>query len=205
MNNYEYIIASLPVLEKDGQNPGLPSAESLVADILEQCSEADRAAVELLLAGMDGKWGEEGAEEFYRGALQHPDAFIRDYFAFDLRMRNAKVSMLNHDLGRSPEQDLIILDEASDAPSELAEARGVFSTAGLMEREKAIDGAYWKMAEEAVMTDVFSLDIVLSFIARLHIVERWLALDERTGREMFTKLLGSVRGNFKGFQAKQTS
>jgi hypothetical protein len=41
---------------------------------------------------------------------------------------------------------------------------------------------------------------VLGYIARLHIVDRWLSLDEEAGRELFHKLVKQVKGTYKGVQ-----
>jgi hypothetical protein len=35
-------------------------------------------------------------------------------------------------------------------------------------------------------------------VTKLHIVDRWLALDEEKGRELFRKLVQEVKGTFKG-------
>ena len=44
----------------------------------------------------------------------------------------------------------------------------------------------------------FDLTAVLAYVAKLHIADRWLALDEARGRELFRKLVDEVRGTFKG-------
>ena len=62
----------------------------------------------------------------------------------------------------------------------------------------------WARIEEMTISDYFDLEAVLGFLARLHIVERWYRLDDKTGREMFRRLVDEVRGTFKGvrFDAK---
>ena len=39
---------------------------------------------------------------------------------------------------------------------------------------------------------------MLAYVAKLHIVNRWLALDQEKGRELFRQLVSEVRGTFKG-------
>ena len=46
MNNYEYIIASLPVLGKDA---GSVDADALVQSVRNQCSDSDNALIDKLL------------------------------------------------------------------------------------------------------------------------------------------------------------
>ncbi|MBQ2565537.1 MAG: DUF2764 family protein, partial [Bacteroidales bacterium] len=44
----------------------------------------------------------------------------------------------------------------------------------------------------------FDVNVILAFIAKLHIIWRWIALDPVTGKEMFEDLVDEVRGTFKG-------
>ena len=46
--------------------------------------------------------------------------------------------------------------------------------------------------------DYFDIEAVLAFIVKMQVVARWYRLDEQSGREMFRKLVGEVRGTFKG-------
>lgn len=56
----------------------------------------------------------------------------------------------------------------------------------------------WDKIDEMTTYDYFDIEAILGFLAKLHIVERWYILDEKTGREMFRKLVDEVRGTFKG-------
>ena len=47
------------------------------------------------------------------------------------------------------------------------------------------------------MLDYFDLDVVLAFVVKLKMVERWLRLDEATGRELFRKLVKEIKENTK--------
>lgn len=198
MNNYEYIIASLPVLSSEGSNNAVAAAgldtDALLLEIREQCSDKDNALIDFVVKSIDG---EQLDAEFYREAAKSRNKFVREYFAFDLALRNAKVRYLNQALGRAEGTDIVSLDdEQPDEPSQELDA--IFQGKDLLSREKAIDDAVWAKVEEIVIMEVFSIDVVLAFIVKLGIVSRWLKLDEQTGREMFRKLVDEVRGTFKG-------
>lgn len=202
MNNYYYIIAGLPVLSHEWK-PGEQTPEIIRQEILEQCSEKDRAVIGLLESGfMD----ENLTADFYRTALAHKNRFIREYFRFDLNVKNAKVRYLNEALGRDPKKGVIVLDE--EAPQEVFEEAAKLDTIlhgnDILERERGIDDLMWEKIEDMTTYDYFDIEAVLAFLAKLHIVERWYILDEKTGREMFRKLVDEVRGTFKGvrFDAK---
>ncbi len=196
MNNYYYIVASLPVLSHEWK-PGAETPQSIRQDILEQCSGKDRQLVMLLEDGfVDGNL----TPDFYRTALAHRNRFIREYFRFDLSVRNAKVRYLNRALGRDPEKDTVVLDE--DATEEMFDEASsldaILHGKDILERERGIDDLIWGKIDDLTTYDYFDIEAILGFLAKLHIVERWYTLDEQTGREMFRKLVDEVRGTFKG-------
>lgn len=196
MNNYHYIVAGLPVLSHDW-NPGEHTPESIRAEILEQCSEKDRKTIGMLEKGFVD---ENLTEDFYRQALASRNRFVRDYFRFDLNVRNAKVRYLNEALGRDPKKDVIVLteDDSQDEFEEVSKLDAVLHGKDILERERGIDDLMWDKIDEMTTYDYFDIEAILGFLAKLHIVERWYILDEKTGREMFHKLVDEVRGTFKG-------
>ena len=79
MSNFEYIIASLPVLIPDYKYAEGQGFGQFIEEIRENLSEADSAAMDLLLCGLDGSALDE---YFYATALRHRNRFIRKYFLF---------------------------------------------------------------------------------------------------------------------------
>ena len=192
MNNYVYIVSCLPVL-----TPDTPvDADSIIDEILSQCSERDRETISFLLDGFDG---EKLSADFYRKALSHPSAFIRGWFGYDLDVRNAKARYLNRAFGRPEEMDTVAL--AEDEEREFDDApllQGILSTEDILGREKALDDLAWKKIDELTVFDYFDLDAILGFLAKLKITDRWLKLDPATGRELFRRFTEEVRATFKG-------
>lgn len=188
MNNYEYIIACLPVLQEDwNQSKGL-DADAVTAEIKSQLSGKDLEHFDLLLSGFDP---DKLCENFYRKAAKSASGFIRQYFAYDLGVRNAKVAYLNKALGRPEGMDMLVLSE--DEFEDWAAATEVLSGTDILERERGLDILMWAKIEELTQMHVFDLDVILGFEAKLKIVDRWLKLDPRTGWEMFRKLVDEIR------------
>ena len=195
MNNYEYIIASLPVLSREDSER--VNAAALIEDTREQLGEKDNALVDFLLTPSQG--GELNAD-YYRRAAESGSRFIREYMAFDRRLRNAKVAWLNTALGREEGQDMLFLseDEAADPWSdfpEKEEADAALGGSDILGRERALDSLMWRKIDEISVFEYFSADAVLAFLAKLSIVERWLRLDENTGRELFRRLVAEIKEN----------
>ena len=195
MSNFEYIIASLPYL-----TPGYHYAEGkgfqdVLGEIRRDLSARDNATLDFLLKGFDA---DSLDAPFYEEALHGGNRFLREYFRFDLNLRNAKVRYLNRQLARDAEQDVLEIDggefeEASKVDAVLAEA-------DLIAREKGLDDLTWAKVDALSTFHYFDLTAVLAYVTKLHIADRWLALDEARGRELVRKLVDEVRGTFKGVQ-----
>ena len=189
MNNYEYIVASLPVLKPDARTLAGDEASELIAEIRSQLSPADTALLDTLL---DSRRSECMTPEFYAGALKSPSRFLREYLAFDLELRNAKAAWLNRAFSRSALQDVILLDEDGQIEPR-PEIERVLSESDILARERGLDELCWTKIDELTVFDYFDADAILGFMAKLLIVDRWLKLDEQTGRELFRRLVEQMR------------
>ena len=205
MKNYEYIIASLPDITT-GWKFGDKGPEDYIEEITDLCSKQDRELMGFLLSG----YLEENLNaEFYAKALLHSDKFIREYFRFDLNIRNAKVKYLNKALGRPADKDVLSFGEDTDQRvldafetefEEAAELETILNSGDILSRERGIDDLMWEKINNLTTFNYFDMDAVLGFVTKLNIVARWYKLDEQTGREMFKKLVDEVRGTFKGVE-----
>ena len=128
------------------------------------------------------------------------NGFLKGYFAYDLTMRNEKVRWLNKALGRPAGQDEV--PEPKPDREAVSEIAGALATNDILGREKALDDLLWGKIAALTTFDYFDIDAILAFIAKTHIIRRWLVLDPDTGREMFQNLVDEVRGTFKGVNYK---
>ena len=208
MSNFEYIISSLPYLTMDFKYAGQAGFNSVISDIKRDLDEKDQGLVEFLLKGFSDK---ELNADFYAAALKHRNRFLREYFRFDLNLRNAKVRYLNAQLGREPDQDVMTGEdpEAEDVDidgfrftggefEEALKVDNILADKDLVSREKGLDDVLWDKIDNLSTFHYFDIEAVLAYIAKLHIVTRWLNLDEEVGRDVFRRLLKDVRGTYKG-------
>ena len=209
MDNYYYIIAGLPALSRDWKY-GETDFSSIIGEIKDGCTEKDREIIGLLEQGFD-----DGCldREFYVRTQASGNRFIREYFAFDLNVRNAKTRFLNNALGRDADKDIICTEDGEDTVrtagvfGDIAEPDGFDEAARLdailhgndiLARERGIDDLMWEKIDSLTVFSYFDINTILGFICKLHILDRWARLDEQTGREMFRKLVDEIMGTFNG-------
>ncbi|MBE6222701.1 MAG: DUF2764 family protein [Bacteroidales bacterium] len=209
MSNFEYIISSLPYLTQDYKYDQGEGFYTVLEQIKENLGEKDAETLDFLLEGYDAK---KLDADFYAKALKSSNRFIREYFRFDLNLRNAKVRYLNRTLGRAEEQDVLTgkgdeFEEGLDIDGyrftggefeEEQKVQSALESASLLDRERSLDNICWEKVNNLETFHYFDITAVLAYVAKLHIVDRWLALDEEKGRELFHKLVQEVKGTFKG-------
>ena len=206
MNNYVYIIAGLPDFTPDWRQ-GEKGLEEYLRQMNELLSEKDKETVRLI---EDGFNKEKIGLEFYKEALAHRSAFIREFFQFDLNVRNAKVRYLNQALGRDPQKDVLSLadPDAEEKGIEVEEPefkeaerlQAILEGKDILARERGIDDLYWDKIDEITLFDYLNFSKVLGIVVKMMIIRRWLILDEEAGRLMFKKLVDEIRGTFKGVE-----
>ena len=229
----ERLAGGSPTQEQQEQGQGLAQEPGLAH------GSSDLAAMQTVLDGFDsGKL----TPAFYAAALASKNGFIRDYFLFDLNVRNSKVAFLNEEIGRPEGTDIMYpCAEAEDttaapgtvtgAPATISAAPGTITAApgiingtpgtvtaapdgcmyepgdydeepqvravlkgsDILGRERGIDDIMWAKVEQLTTLHVFDLDIILGYLVRLKIMDRWLKLDPATGRELFTRLVAEIR------------
>ena len=206
MNNYVYIIAGLPDFTPDWRQ-GEKSLDEYFDQVRELLSAKDNEVVDFIMRGFDK---DQIGLDFYQEALAYRLGFIREFFQFDLNVRNQKVRYLNQALGRAPEKDVLSMrdPEAEDTGlepeeqefKEAAALQSILEGNDILSRERGIDDLYWDKIDELTLFDYLNFDKILGVVAKMMIIRRWLILDEETGRAMFKKLVDEVRGTFKGVE-----
>ena len=193
MSNYEYIIASLPSISKDWKFGENQTLDSYIQWIKSQLTDKDIKTVDTLL---DGFKEENLNPGFYEAALKDGNRFIKEFFTFDLGMRNTKARFLNKVFNRPVNQDTINLETGEF--EEAAKVEEILGGEDILARERGLDAIKWQKISELTTFDYFDLEALLGMIAKMRIIERWRALDEETGREMFLDLINETKATFGG-------
>ena len=211
MSNYVYIIAGLPDFTPDWRQ-GEKSLDEYIGQVRELLSRKDNETLDFIVRGFDK---DQINLELYKEALSHKLRFIREFFQFDLNVRNQKVRYLNQALGRDPEKDVLSLrdpeaEETGLEPEEpefkeSAQLQHILEGHDILSRERGIDDLYWEKINELTLFEYLSFNKILGIMVKMMIIRRWLILDEEKGRAMFKKLVDEVRGTFKGVEYNETN
>lgn len=132
--------------------------------------------------------------------------FLRAWARFDRNLRNVAAAVAARAAQRPVEEavvgdgevvDQLLRSSAADfgLRGELAYVDAVIAAvddANLVEKEHKIDLLRWNEATELAAFDYFDINAVLSYLARIAIVARWMRLDAVRGREMFDRLVAGL-------------
>ena len=201
MGNYHYIIAGLPELVLNADNKSF-SYDAIRDSILYSSSEKDRRLVEWFEFGSDDK---NLSSHFYRAAFKSKNRFIRLYFALDLEIRNRKVDFVAGKMERNSDAYKVQVKNDIDLnlnEEQLTRLQSIFANKNILEKEQLLDKFKWDYITGMNEYGEFNMDVILAFLAKGKLIDRWNKLDAKAGEEMFRKLVDEVRGTFKGIENK---
>ena len=78
--------------------------------------------------------------------------------------------------------------------------QAIFANKNILEKEQQLDKFKWDYITEMNEYGTFNMDVILAFLAKGKLIDRWNKLDKETGEQMFRKLVDEVRGTFKGVE-----
>jgi hypothetical protein len=112
--------------------------------------------------------------------LTKEGAFIGDNFVTEaLRRSTLKDFGLSNDFPLI--EKLLSIDENTNA----------------MEKEKALDMLRWEYLNELNTFNYFTIEVLLAFVIKLFMVDRWMQLDPETGRKMFKQIISELEKSYE--------
>ena len=112
--------------------------------------------------------------------LSKEGAFIGDNFVTEaLRRSTLKDFGLSNDFPLI--EKLLSVDESTNA----------------MEKEKALDMLRWEHLNELNTFNYFTIEVLLAFVIKLFMVDRWMQLDPETGRNMFKQIISELEKSYE--------
>lgn len=152
------------------------------------------------------------ASLFFEEMTNHSNQFIRDWFSFELDLRNvlaalnirktkSDLNLENVLIGKNEVVEHVLRSSAPDfslSSSRPWVEKIVSASEGvLLEREKLVDQLRWDEVDELTMLTHFQAETCFGFFIKYCLAERWLSLDPETGREMMDKLVNDLSSGLK--------
>lgn len=190
-------------LEEEIREPGI--MKNYMSDFIAEVQADDT------MASNPMKMENSLTNAYYKAAVKSKNPFLAQWFDFDLTLRNIIATLnskkydmdvegqlmgdseINHAMARSSSKDLGISVEVP----EIERIVQIFEMPGLLKREKSYDLFRWEWLDEHTTFSYFSIEVVLSYIIKLMIVERWMNLDIETGTEMFNRLINDIETSYQ--------
>ncbi|MFH2145045.1 MAG: DUF2764 family protein [Candidatus Omnitrophota bacterium] len=138
----------------------------------------------------------------YERLINHENNFIRSYFRFDLNLRNIlsaynkrKFNLESINFIETEADDVVArlkdstasdfnLSHDAEYIDELGE---IFDKGELLHLEKYLDTLRWQFIDEVNKLVYFEADVLLGYLIKLILVERWIGLEEEKGRQVFSE------------------
>ena len=147
------------------------------------------------------------ADLYFDYLMQHGNDFLKDYTRFEYNMANllAYIESGNHaaDPWKFIAGDTIFVRHLREDSSVTLAASAGFEMfyeitcyaemPELAEKEMRYDEVRWRMIEEMVFFDDFTVNTVLAFLLKVLLIERWTKLEKGAGEEKLRGMIEAAR------------
>ena len=151
---------------------------------------------------------------YYEYVLKVENNFLKQWFKFDSDVKNILTAVNCYKYGYDTEKQLIRIKEEDDVyetlikrglkadslADEVPDADKILQIAesemDISEKEKALDNIRWEFLDEHTFFNYFNIEKILSYVIKLKIVERWIELDNETGKALFNKLINDIKMSY---------
>ena len=147
------------------------------------------------------------AQLLYEEGMRSQNAFVREWFAFNLNLNNILAAVIcrkhGFDLkkaivGEGEVQDALRTSNAKDfglsaTLPEIDDILRLSEVEDLYEREKKTDALRWKWLEEKTLFSYFEAENVFAYWLQAQMLFRWDILNKETGEQIFRDLLNDMK------------
>ncbi|MFP4365673.1 MAG: DUF2764 family protein [Bacteroidales bacterium] len=156
-------------------------------------------------------WEDQLTWLYYEHVKNCSNEFLRDWFEFDLNLKNivAGMNARNHKLKADKYfigDNFVVQAVRKSSLKDFGLSNDfeymerlitIQENENLLEREKAMDNMRWEYLDDRNTFNYFTVEVLLAYVIKLQMVQRWLELDIETGKEMFRKLLEDLEQSYE--------
>ena len=148
---------------------------------------------------------------YYEYVLKTDNLFLKNWFEFNLHINNILTAFNVRKFKLSKESVYIgnnFITEAlkrstlkdfglSNDFSFMEKLLSIEENGNTLAKERAVDMLRWNFIEELNTFNYFTIEVLLGFVIRLFIVDRWMQLDPETGRKLFKQIINDLEKSYE--------
>lgn len=156
-------------------------------------------------------WEDQLTWLYYDYLKECSNKFLRDWFEFDLNLKNIiagfnvrkfklkgeKYYIGNNHVVQSVRKSTLKDFGLSIEFEHMDKLVSIYENDNLQERERATDNLRWEFMDERNTFNYFTIEVLLAYIIKLQMVQRWLEMDYETGVAMFKKILDQLEQSYE--------
>ncbi len=146
-------------------------------------------------------------EAYYKYANSSKSGFVRAWSEFDLNVRNISAAYTAREkgialsevfVGKGEITDIIMQNETvqdfglKNEFNEVDNLIQLLTEKDILVKEKGLDKLRWKKIDELLEFDYFDLEVVLGYVVKLSLLERWRVLDDKEGLQVLNSVVGKL-------------
>ena len=145
---------------------------------------------------------------YYDYLMTQKNSFIAEWAKFNLNIKNVLAAYTSRLLGFDPKEYIIgdgILQHnlrtsqasdfgiTEDMCPQIQQLVNISHEEDIAHREQLIDRLRWQWLEEQTFFKPFDIESLLAYYLELEILERWVALNEETGEQIFRQIVSQLK------------
>lgn len=148
---------------------------------------------------------------YYQFLLDNKNDFVKSWFELELNIKNIFTALNSKKYGLEIEKEIINVNSVSEALTKsssrdfgltgelnyIDQLVSIYESDDLMKREKAVDILKWDWLDDNTFFNYFTIEKLISYYIKLTLIERWIKLDPKTGKELFDRFMKELE---KGYQ-----
>ncbi len=160
---------------------------------------------------IEKSWENILTEMYFDHVLKTKNSFLKQWFEFNLNIKNIITGLncrkfnLNpekHLIGKNFITDSILKNTAKDFGLDVdfpvvIDILNFSEKENILARERDLDLLRWKKIDEETLFEYFTIDVVLAYTLKLDIAYRWLLLNEEEGRRFFKQIIADLKTSFE--------
>ena len=156
-------------------------------------------------------WEDQMVYYLYDFREKNNNRFLQEWFCFEHQFESLQAALIarkynlqvsqkvynnsefSHSLVNSKSKDFGLTAEYTWVDTVIA----LYEETELLNREYQLDKMKWEKLNDLTVFNYFSIEVVLAYIIKLNIVDRWIKLDEEKGQQIFNSLIEEIQNSYE--------